>query len=266
MSPARYAQHFLIDESARSRIVESMGIDTHQAVLEIGPGNGALTGELLKRAGHVTAVEIDAQLVKNLASRWGKEGQFQLVHADILKFDLHSLTNPVNPSDPYVVAGNLPYNLTSPILRKLAGWDGWAKAVVMVQKEVGERICAAVGSPAYGALTVGVALSCRAEPLFDLGPQSFRPRPKVDSRVLSLVRRIRPLTADIAAAQRVIQAAFQQRRKTVLNSLSHGLSIPKKRAGELLQSTGVPETLRPERIPVETFVQLAETARKQSLI
>jgi 16S rRNA (adenine1518-N6/adenine1519-N6)-dimethyltransferase len=253
---AKYGQHFLINQHAAERIAQAMELGPDDCILEIGPGKGSLTAFLLK-AKHVAIVEIDPEMVALLRARFGNVPNIHLIQSDILKFDFSLLVELNRGGNPFKVVGNLPYNLTSPILRRLSDWDGWATAFVMVQKEVADRLCASAGSPEYGALTVGMSLTCRAESVFELSGNSFNPRPKVKSAVVKLIRREKPLTVDIDGTQRVIQAAFQQRRKTILNSLSHGLGLEKSKVEMALKSLGVESTERPERLPVETFIKLA---------
>jgi 16S rRNA (adenine1518-N6/adenine1519-N6)-dimethyltransferase len=179
------------------------------------------------------------------------------MNEDILEFDIQSLSSE-RKNEKYKIVGNLPYNLTSPILRKLVQWSGWSSAWLMVQKEVGDRLCASPGSSDYGALTVGISLTCVIEPVFDLSENSFDPPPRVTSSVVKLTRRDKPLTTDLLNTQRVIQAAFQQRRKTILNSLSHGLAIQKEKVGAILKKVGVEGSTRPERLTVGEFIQLAQ--------
>ncbi len=227
-----------------------MEITPSDRVLEIGPGKGSLTAFLLK-AGLVAIVEIDPEMVELLKTRFGSVPNVKLLQSDILKFDFSLLG-----AGPFKVVGNLPYNLTSPILRRLSEWTGWEDAYVMVQKEVADRLCAKPATEDYGALTAGMSLTCTVTRVFELSETSFNPPPKVKSTVVKLTRREKPLTGDIDGTQRVIQAAFQQRRKTILNSLSHGLQLEKAHVEKVLSSLGVPPTERPERLPVETFIRL----------
>lgn len=257
----RYGQHFLVNPHAIERIVDALNITNEKSVLEIGPGKGALTAYLLKNAKKVVGVEVDDVWVSYLTQRYGQHAQFQLIHKDILDFDLKKLEE---ISFPWRVAGNLPYNLTSPILRRLCSWNGWDEAVVMVQKEVGDRLVAQVGTSAYSALTVGVGLSCRAERIFDLSPASFNPAPKVASTVIRLTRHVVPLDDNIDHVQKIIQAAFQQRRKTILNSLSHGLQIDKNKISLILKNIDIQENERPERLSITKFIQLSNSIRSMS--
>jgi 16S rRNA (adenine1518-N6/adenine1519-N6)-dimethyltransferase len=176
----------------------------------------------------------------------------EIIHRDFLELDLNALPAPA----PFKVVGNLPYNLTSPILRKLSEWTRWSSAVVMVQKEVGDRLAARVGTAEYGALTAGMGLTCTMERLFELSEKSFDPPPKVRSVVVRLRRREQPLFDDVDRAQRVIQAAFQQRRKTIENSLSHGLGLDKTGVRSALEQLGLDPGLRAERLTVDDFVRV----------
>ncbi len=256
---AKYGQHFLINKHAAERIVDSMKLTPDQSVLEIGPGKGALTALMLK-ARSIGVVEIDDEMVGLLKNRFGPTSNVRIFHADILKFDFSELG-----TGPFKVVGNLPYNLTSPILRRLSEWNLWTEAFVMVQKEVADRLCARHGTPEYGALSVGMNLTCKPEFVFELSETSFNPPPKVKSAVVKLIRREVPLTSDVDRTQRVIQAAFQQRRKTILNSLSHGLGLEKTVVEKALAEVGVESTTRGERIPVETFVRLSEVLPQTEL-
>jgi 16S rRNA (adenine1518-N6/adenine1519-N6)-dimethyltransferase len=196
-------------------------------------------------------------MVVLLRQRFAAFPSIEVKQSDILDFDLQSL-KPKNINVLHKVVGNLPYNLTSPILRKLSEWSGWTFAVLMVQKEVADRLCAAPGSADYGALTVGMNLTTTTERVFDLSPKSFNPPPKVDSTVIRVRRRPTPLTRNIEGAQKVIQAAFQQRRKTILNSLSHGLGLEKPDAEKILSQCQIDPGIRPEKLPVQSFIDLAD--------
>jgi 16S rRNA (adenine1518-N6/adenine1519-N6)-dimethyltransferase len=220
---AKFAQHFLINKHACERIVEALELTGEETILEIGPGKGALTALTVPQARRVVAVEIDPELVDHLRQKFSTRPSFTVVNRSILDFDPGEFI-----PEAFNILGNLPYNLTSPILRRLCEWNGWSRALVMVQKEVGDRMTASVGTPDYGALTVGMNLSCELSPVFELSETSFKPPPRVRSSVVKLIRREHPLTNDISRAQRVIQAAFQQRRKTILNALSHGLNTTKE--------------------------------------
>ncbi len=249
---AKFGQHFLTNRHAAERIGEKVGVGPDVDVLEIGPGRGALT-PFLFGARRVVVVEVDDAMVDLLRRRYASnKPNLEIIHRDFLEFDLNTLSAPA----PFKVVGNLPYNLTSPILRKLCEWKDWTDAVVMVQKEVGERLSAKVGTAQYGALTVGISLTCTVENLFELSAKSFDPAPKVKSVVVRLRRRAQPLFEDESRVQRVIQAAFQQRRKTIENSISHGLSLDKAGVRESLDQLGLDPGLRAERLSVDDFIRV----------
>lgn len=253
MSPAKYGQHFLVDDEIVKRIISAIDPGPDDNILEIGPGKGVLTAHLVKSSRHLTAIEIDIQMVNQLNQKFSDVPHFILVHQDFLEYDLTRL-----PNNQFKIAGNIPYKITSPILRKLSDWTGWTEAILMVQKEVGDRLCAEVGTSAYGALTVGVRLTCEIEKLFEVSEDAFKPPPKVKSVVLKVKRREKPLAPNIAQVQRVIQAAFQQRRKTIENSLSHGLNIDKARVRKTIDNLQLSPTLRAQNLNTQQFIQLAQ--------
>jgi 16S rRNA (adenine1518-N6/adenine1519-N6)-dimethyltransferase len=248
---ARYAQHFLINTHAAERIVDAMGLVEGDHVLEIGPGKGALTALMMKKPIKLTAIEIDDPLIETLTRKFGANSHFKLIHSDVLDVDFKKITATK-------IIGNLPYNLTSSIFRKVSNWTGWTQAYFMIQKEVGDRLVADVGTADYGALTVGMNLTSRIERVFDLSETSFKPPPRVKSTVVRLIRREKPLTPDVDKTQKVIQAAFQQRRKTILNSLSHGLGLTKEKVGPVLAKLGIDLNARAENITIDQFVLLGE--------
>jgi 16S rRNA (adenine1518-N6/adenine1519-N6)-dimethyltransferase len=246
----RYGQHFLVNRHAVERIVDSLHLSPTDSVLEIGPGKGVLTSTLIARAGHVTAVEVDDKLIPYLTKKYSSAKNFTLVHQDFMDFDLSQFKPDLK------IVGNLPYNLTSPILRKICGSSHWKEALFMVQREVGDRLAAQAGNTDFGALTVGVSLHAEIERVFDLSETSFDPPPRVKSTVVRLKRREVPLTREPEAIQRVVQAAFQQRRKTILNALSHGLTLTKEEVLLILQELHIDPGCRAETIPVEAYVRL----------
>jgi len=258
MAPSRYGQHFLVNPGAINQIIGALDLMSTDRVLEIGPGRGALTSKLVESVGFLALVEIDKGLFENLSTRYSSAENVAIFNNDILKFDLRLLSALGHSGVRYKVVGNLPYNITSPILRRLTNWDEWTLACFMVQKEVGDRLCAKVGTGEYGALTVGMNLTCEMEKIFDLTENSFRPQPKVQSSVVRFKRRPVPLTSDVKGTQRVIQAAFQQRRKTILNSLTHGLNLEKEKVCSVVNRVGLSEKIRPERISVDQFVELSK--------
>ena len=265
------SQHFLVDPRQASRIADALGAAADDAVLEIGAGLGALTLPLAERAGRVLAVERDPALAAALAQvlqahglrreePGGPSGTVQLVVADALRLplaDLASLVRGQGPGGRCLVAGNLPYGITSPLLMWLAQAAGWARAVIMVQKEVADRLAARPGTPAYGSLTVAVQARCSVRPLFQVSRRCFFPVPEVDSTVLLLEPLPgRPGPQLGACLEAVLRAAFGQRRKTLRNAL-RSLSPDPGAVDALLRSAGVDGDLRGEALDVGAFLRLA---------
>jgi 16S rRNA (adenine1518-N6/adenine1519-N6)-dimethyltransferase len=205
--PQRLGQHFLIKGSILERIAAAACPHPEPLVVEIGPGRGALTQKLLTRAARVIAVELDPYLADYLRSRYSAE----VVHADVLSTDLAQWGRPV-------IAGNLPYYITSPIIEKVLRLD-FIRAVFLVQKEVADRLAAAPGSRDYGFLTVQTAVFSHARKLFEVKPSAFHPPPKVDSAVVLLEPRP-PVVADSEAFLRFAGLCFRHKRKTIRNNLA----------------------------------------------
>lgn len=241
-------QHFLKDSSVAERIAAAILTESAEAcILEIGPGTGALTRPLIQRFGaQVLALDVDDESIQFLQQQdWIPTGSVQ--HGDFLRMPLEDIA----PRAPLVVAGNFPYNISSQILFKFLDYkDRGAELVGMFQREVAERVCASHGSKTYGILSVLIQVYYEAEYLFTVPPQVFNPPPKVHSGVLRLSRRPE-WPADVAYAdlKRLTKAAFNQRRKTLRNSL---------RAGGF-NIDGIDEAtmkLRPEQLSPEAFVEL----------
>ncbi|HLK47650.1 MAG TPA: 16S rRNA (adenine(1518)-N(6)/adenine(1519)-N(6))-dimethyltransferase RsmA [Bryobacteraceae bacterium] len=239
MTRPKLGQHFLVKGSILERIAAAVCPQREDLVIEIGPGRGALTEKLLKRAGRVVAVEVDPFLVQHLRERFSAEPRLEIVHADVLETDLSQWGR--GP-----VAGNLPYYITSPILEKVACLD-IPRAVFLIQKEVAERLVAKPGQREYGFLTVHLALFADVRLRFEVKPPAFYPPPKVDSAVVSLEPRRRDLgIADTAAFLRFVGQCFRHKRKTLRNNLSEVYG--KEVIG------GWPEAgLRAEQISLEQF-------------
>ena len=218
----RLGQNFLVDPSISERIISLSGFSADDTVLEIGPGKGALTLPLARRVNHVVAVEKDVQLVEWLGGSLKKAGlnNVTLLHEDILKLDWQTLRKHFQGKIPII--GNLPYNISSPVLEKMCQNPQWmGQAVLMFQKEVAERLAAASGSKAYGALTLLVQYHARVLSLLKVLKGSFFPVPKVDSMVVSVdFENPYPQRAvHEGSFRKVVKGAFAHRRKTILNSL-----------------------------------------------
>ncbi len=260
-----------MDPRQADRIADALEARPGDVVLEIGSGLGALTLPLARRARRVVAIERDASLTLALADilvSHGLRPTVDLVVADALRPPLTHLGALVasarqepgtvpRPPARVLVAGNLPYGITSPLLLWLVDEPGWRRAVVMVQKEVADRLAAAPSTPAYGSLTVAVATRCRVRPLFDVSRRCFFPVPEVDSTVLQL----EPLPRQLAPEERrrleqVLRAAFGQRRKTLRNALRSLTPDPAK-VQAILDRAGVDGALRGEALEPERLLDLA---------
>lgn len=251
----RFGQHFLHDPAAQRRIVAAVDPRPGEALIEIGPGLGALTRHLLPRAGRLEVIELDRDVIPQLRERCAGLGEL-VVHAqDVLRFDFC----PPPPGQRWRVIGNLPYNISTPLLFHLAAQAHCLQDLtVMLQREVAQRIAAAPSGAEYGRLSVMLAWHFRHELLFDLGPGAFQPPPKVWSSVLRLVPHTRPPAAldDPAWLGRVVTAAFGQRRKTLRNALAPLLDAP------AIAAAAVDPGARAETLDLAAFARLANAARR----
>lgn len=252
-------QNFLTDRSVPQRIVAEAGVDAACGAVEIGPGFGPLTQELCRRAGRVVAIELDTALRPVLARTVGEFENLELVFADAMKLDLAALVREKLGGLRPVACANLPYYITSPVLTKLLESRAFSTVTVMVQKEVALRICAAPGSADYSAFSVFCQYYAAPQLLFDVPPEVFMPRPKVTSAVLTLQTHPEPpVAADETALFRVVRAAFAQRRKTLLNSLS--ATLPERSRAEwneVLARCGIDPAVRGETLSLRDFAAIA---------
>ncbi|MBQ8076277.1 MAG: ribosomal RNA small subunit methyltransferase A, partial [Oscillospiraceae bacterium] len=218
-------QNFLTAAWVPEKIAESACLDENTAVLEVGPGIGCLTVELSRRAGKVLSVELDRSLMPILSETLAGCENTEVLFADVLKIDLDSIVNQDFASFRPVVCANLPYNVTSPVLTKLVTSEKFDSVTVMIQREVARRICAGPGDKDYSAFGILLQWYTTPEILFDVPPSCFVPQPKVTSSVIRLTRREqRPVTVqDEAQMFSLVRAAFNQRRKTLVNALSSAL-------------------------------------------
>ena len=250
----RWGQNFLSDPRVARRIVASLGAGPGETVVEIGPGRGALTGPLLSAGLRVVAFEIDGRLAEALRSR--EAGRpLAVVTGDVLEADVASALSEASAVPPVPLVGNLPYESATPMIRSFARrGDLFRRLVVMVQREVADRLTAGPGNGAYGYLTLDVGAHADAHRLFDVAPGAFSPPPKVTSSVVELVPH--PPAAGVRAALAVASAAFTVRRKSLRNALAARWG--RERAGEALASAGIPPLARPEELSLDRFVALAE--------
>ena len=240
--PPRLGQHFLTNASVLERIAVAVCPAGEDLVIEIGPGPGALTERLLRRAARVVAIEIDATLVDRLRTRFAGEPRLEIVHADVLVTDLAQWGRAP-------IAGNLPYYITSPILEKTVRLDV-PRIVFLIQKEVAERLIATPGHREYGYLTLQTALFAGTRLLFEVKPGSFRPPPQVDSAVVLLTPHWRDLgVGGREAFLRFLSQCFRQKRKTLRNNLA---GIYGKEAIDPWPEAG----LRAEQLTLEQFAEM----------
>ena len=246
----RFGQHFLHDRNIIDRILRAIAPQAGDNILEIGPGQGALTYPLLQRCDRLTAIELDRDLVPILEQRAPAFGQLEVINADILEFELSSIAN----TRKFRLVGNLPYNISTPLMfHLLESADLIEDMHFMVQKEVAQRIVAVPGDSSYGRLSVMLQCRCLCQYLFDVAPTCFRPPPKVDSAVIRLLPLERPKYAigDAASFARIVQTAFSQRRKTVSNSLKSLLDR------ETIINCGIDPGLRAENLEIADFAKLS---------
>jgi 16S rRNA (adenine1518-N6/adenine1519-N6)-dimethyltransferase len=240
----RYGQHFLHDRGVIAKIVAAVDPQPGDAIVEVGPGTGALTRPLLDRVPNLEAIEIDRDLAARLEA---EHPRLRLHRGDVLKFDFAQLPTGLR------VVGNLPYNVSTPFLFRLVEVaDRLRDAHVMLQKEVVDRMVAAPSTSEYGRLSVMLQYRFEMRKLFDVKPGAFRPPPKVDSAVVRLVPRRGELGAkDAAALARVVTAAFTKRRKTLRNALAGVVDE------DGLRALGIDPRLRPENLGVPQYVAIA---------
>jgi 16S rRNA (adenine1518-N6/adenine1519-N6)-dimethyltransferase len=243
----KWGQNFLADRNLLRKIVKSLELKTGDKVLEIGPGEGALTELILPRVDRLAAIEIDPALVEHLRSL--KElRDCTFIHGDVLWFELDELPF----ETPVRVVGNIPYNITSPILFWLIEQRKfWSDATIMVQKEVAERLTAEVGTKTYGRLTIMVGSMLKVKLRFNIPPEVFVPRPKVQSAIIHLTQRPGPLVRekDYPRLEILVRAAFQKRRKMLSNSLK-GFDV------DPAVKERIDFTRRPESLSIKEFVEL----------
>lgn len=254
-------QNFIVNPSVCPKIAELGGAESEVGVLEIGAGFGVLTNELAARAEKVVVVELDSRLLPVLSYTLSDHKNVKVINQDILKTDLPALLAEEFGEMEVVVCANLPYYITSPILMMLLESRLPVKSItVMVQKEAGERICAVMPSRACGAVTAAVRYYSKPQILFPVSRGSFYPSPNVDSMVVRLnVKKELPLEGEAEKRLfRVVKAAFGQRRKTLVNTLSSGLKIEKARAAEAIAEAGLKPTVRAEELSMDEFIRLSQ--------
>lgn len=253
-------QNFLTAAWVPERIAEESSVGPENCVLEIGPGVGCLTRQLSQRAGKVVAIELDSALRPVLAETMADCGNVEIIFGDALKLDLAALMREKAGSLRPAVCANLPYNITSPLLSAFIEAKCFESITVMIQREVAQRLCAAAGSADYGAFTVYANWHAEPSILFDVSPGCFMPQPKVTSSVIRLLPRSAP-PAEMPSEElffRLVRAAFNQRRKTLVNALSSAQIADKAALERCMSECGLDVRVRGEALGIAQFVQLCE--------
>lgn len=258
-------QNFLINPSVCPEMANKSGCE-NIGVIEIGPGMGVLTTELCKTAKKVIAIEVDNRLKPVLDVTLAEFDNVSIVFGDAMKLDLNEIIKKEFGDMPVVICANLPYYITSPIIMKLLESELPIESItVMVQKEAAQRLCAKVGTRDCGAVTAAVSFYAKAEKLFDVSRGSFMPSPNVDSSVIKLdLTKRQPIKVNNKKAMfKIIRAGFNQRRKTLTNSLSSGLGISKTDISSALESCGLKPTARAEELTLDNFAKLSDLLFKE---
>ena len=253
----RLGQHFLTDRRTLERIVEAVAPQPGETIIEIGPGRGALTDLLIERAERLVAVEIDALLVPVLRTRYASRPHVTIVEGDILGLSLPSLAEGA-----WALVGNVPYYITTPIIFQALRSPRPSRMVFLVQREVAERVAAPAGDDAYGALSVNVQALADAELVARVPAGAFHPRPKVDSAILRLTPRERPvvLPEEEVGFSRLVQGAFGQRRKQMRRVVRELYGVGPEEAERVLAACDIGITARPETLRPEDFACLLRAA------
>ena len=259
----RFGQHFLTDQALINRLVNAIAPKSDQILVEIGPGEGALTSALLDEIPHLHAVELDRDLISSLEQRYSPE-RLTLHAGDALKFDFATLAE---PGKQLRIVGNLPYNISTPVIFHLLEHTPQLQDMhFMLQKEVVDRLIASPGGGDWGRLSIMVQYHCQADFLFSVPPEAFRPPPRVNSAVVRLIPHAQietqtqtqpPTAQDYPLFCRMVTQVFSQRRKTLKNGLKSFLDA------STIQAVGIDPGLRPEQLSVADFVSLANAAAEQ---
>ena len=244
----RFSQNFLVDDQIVNRIVATISPKKSDNIVEIGPGKGALTFPLLQNLDHLSVIEIDRDLISLLKLK--KQDKLTIYEADALKFDYGLI------SDNLRIVGNLPYNISSPLLfRLLSSKNQIIDMTFMLQKEVVDRIVASHGSKTYGRISVMMQAFFKVESMFTVPKESFDPQPKIESAILYLKTRTKPLTENIKLLEKIVKISFSQRRKTLKNCLKSIL---------VQEQTKIDLSQRAEMLSVENFITLMKDYEKQN--
>ncbi len=256
----RLGQNFLIAYPTVEKIVRTVAASSEDKVLEIGPGPGIIAKLLTDQAKFVAAVDPDKEMIRVMETEWGDIPNLHIIQGDILDSNLDKLLGP--SKDPWIFVGNIPYNITSPLLfhfRKFR--HRFKRGVLMIQKEVADRLLASPGTKEYGILTIAMQIVADIERAFNVSPSSFYPPPKVDSTVIEIefLEKPRVPITDLDFFTTVVRAAFSTRRKKIKNALKQSglLQLPAEAIESGLQAAGILDDSRAEELDIETFAKLA---------
>ena len=263
-------QNFLISQNVVDKIVESSNITKEDLIIEIGPGLGTLTKELLEKAGKVICIELDKKMIKILNDRFSMYKNFELIHGDVLKVRLNKIIKDEkekNGLKKAKIVANLPYYITTPIVMKLLEDRLDLETItVMVQKEVADRLIAIPGEKDTGAITYSVYYYATSEAILEVPNDSFIPEPEVTSKVIKLtIRKEPPVEVKSRGVMfKIIKSAFMQRRKTLLNALTNTKVFMSKEEGiEILKELNLDENIRAEKLTLEDFAQITNKILKE---
>ena len=263
-------QNFLINQNVVDKIVESSHITKEDLVIEIGPGLGTLTKELLEKAGKVICIELDKKMIKILTDRFSLYENFELIHGDVLKVRLNKIIKEEKEKNGFKsakIVANLPYYITTPIIMKLLEDRLDLESItVMIQKEVADRLIAIPGEKETGAITYSVYYYATAEGIMEVPNDSFIPEPEVTSKVIKLTLRKEPPVEvkSRGVMFRIIKSAFMQRRKTLLNALTNTKVFMSKEEGiEILKELDLDENIRAEKLTLEDFAEITNKILKE---
>ncbi len=269
----KFGQNFLIDGNILEKIVNAARITEEDCVLEIGPGIGTMTQYLAERAKSVIAVEVDKNLIPVLRDTLSSYQNVKVINEDILKVDVGRIVREENGGRPIKVVANLPYYITSPILMNLlASPVEWATICVMMQKEVAQRLIAKPGTKQYGALTLAIEYQMQAKIAFDVSRKVFVPSPNVDSAIVVLTPRTNPLPVQPFDKQKLfgfIRGCFAHRRKSLWNNLQSVIGKDpgvKEKMTAVLAQLDISPQIRPEKLTLEQFIELANALHQQNLL
>ena len=249
----KFGQHFLSDQRILTAIVDALAPTMQDTVVEVGPGRGSLTDILAERSGRVVAVEIDRALAAQLRGRYRDRSNVEILEGDFLETDVPAIVG-----EDYLLIGNVPYYITTPIVFKSLDPPIPRRSVFLVQREVAERMAAHADTESYGALSVNLAAVANVEQVLGVPAKAFQPPPKVDSAVVRLTPRAQPLMPieSLAAFRVFVQAAFGLRRKQMVRVLRTVRGLSPEQAGALLERAGIESSARPEVISPEKFATL----------